>query len=504
MGKFQQVSLGSVVLDRQHDGGRNFNLWSTCRRKIIDTMRCGGGGYRYRHTVHSPVPVIPSCRSDVSKLNNNNNNNKAKINNNSNNNKRSEKLSELLKMSQMMEEEEEAVKKKVEALEELKRVVKWLQFGGNDDVLVGAKAVRRLAKDDAEARMTLALLGAIPPLIAMLDSGDLEFQVAGLYAVLNIGIGNDTNKAAIVKAGAVHKMLDLIKSSNEGSAKPDLCSAIVANFLGLTALDSNKPIIGSSGAVSFLVKTLMSSARGGVDSQVVQDCFRALYNLSILPSNVSPMIEIDGFVLFLLTTLGDMEVSDRILSILSNVVSTPEGRKAVSSVRDSFQIMADVLSWTDSPTCQEKATYILMVMAHKSYRDRQVMIESGVTSTLLELTLLGSTLAQKRASRILEILRIDKGKQVSETFVGSSGANVSAPQCGYVDSRLVGSTDPPKDSEDDTMMSDESKAIKHLVQQSLHSNMRRMAKRANLPQDFVPSEHFRSLTSMSTSKSLPF
>ncbi|KAI7749508.1 hypothetical protein M8C21_001873 [Ambrosia artemisiifolia] len=500
MKKFQKNSITPVLVDHVPARTTGRNLWSTCRRKLIDTMSCGGSSfYRHRHTVHSHVAVAVKP-NDVSK-----NNNKSKSKNKSESkSKKSEKLSELLKLSQLMEEEEEEVKKKVEVLEEMKEVVKRLQCGGNDDVLVGAKEVRRLAKDDLNARATLASLGAIPPLVGMLESGDLECQIAGLYAVLNLGIGNDTNKAAIVKAGAVHKMLDLVKPSNEGTPNPDVCSAVVANFLGLTALDSNKPIIGSSGAVSFLVKTLRSSAKGEVNSQVVQDCLRALYNLSILPSNVSLMIEIDDFVPFLVTMLGDMEVSDRILSILSNVVTTPEGRKAISSVHDAFQILVDVLSWTDSPDCQEKAAYILMVMAHKSYRDRQVMIESGVTSTLLELTLLGSTLAQKRASRILEILRIDKGKQVSETFVCSSGANVSAPQCGSVDSRLARSTDPSKDSEDDTMMSDESKAVKHLVQQSLHSNMRRMAKRANLPQEFVPSEHFRSLTSMSTSKSLPF
>ncbi|MFS7926823.1 putative armadillo-like helical protein [Helianthus anomalus] len=493
MMKFQQNTIGSLAVDHLPAGARNHNLWSTCRRKIIDTISCGGAGYRHTHTVHSPVALNP-----------NNDETKPKPKHESRSDKKSEKLSELLKVSEVLEAEEEEVKKKVEVLEEMKQVVKRLQCGGNDDVLDGAKEVRRLAKDDSDARTTLALLGAIPPLIGMLDSGDLDLRVAGLYAILNIGIGNDTNKAAIVKAGAVHKMLDLINSQTEGLPNPDVCSAIVANFLGLTALDSNKPIIGSSGAVLFLVKTLRSSVEGEANSQVVQDCLRALYNLSLLPSNVLPMIEIDDFVRFLLTALGDMEVSDRILAILSNVVTTPEGRKAISSAHDSFQILVDVLSWTDSPDCQEKATYILMVMAHKSYRDRQIMIESGISSTLLELTLLGSTLAQKRASRILEILRIDKGKQVSETFVGSSGANVSAPQCGSADSRLVRSTDPSKDSEDDTMMSDETKAVKHLVQQSLHSNMRRMAKRANLPQDFVPSEHFRSLTSMSTSKSLPF
>ncbi|KAD6453663.1 hypothetical protein E3N88_08369 [Mikania micrantha] len=477
MRKFQQNNLGSVVLDQQPAGYRSFKLWSVCRRKIIDTMRCGGASYRHRHTVHSPVAVKP---------------------------KKSEKLSDLLKMSELLEQEEEEVKKKVEVLEQMKLAVKRLQCGGDDDVKGGATEVRRLAKDDPDARTTLGLLGAIPPLIAVLDSGDLDSRIASLYALLNLGIGNNANKAAIVKAGAVHKMLDLVNSPNKGSPNPNLCSAIVANFLGLTALDSNKPIIGSSGAVSFLVKTLRSSAEGEVNSQVIQDCLKALYNLSILPSNVASMIEIDDFVPFLLATLGDMEVSDRILLILSNLVSTPEGRKAVGSVHDSFQILVDVLSWTDSPSCQEKATYILMIMAHKSYRDRQVMIESGVTSTLLELTLLGSTLAQKRASRILEILRIDKGKQVSETFASSIGANVSAPLYGSADSRLLGSADTPNDPEGDTLMSDETKAVKHLVQQSLNSNMRRMAKRANLPQDFVPSAHFRSLTSIATSKSLPF
>lgn len=49
-------------------------------------------------------------------------------------------------------------------------------------------------------------------------------------------------------------MLMIIESPDgTGEAVSD---AIVANFLGLSALDLNKPIIGSSGAIPFLVKTL--------------------------------------------------------------------------------------------------------------------------------------------------------------------------------------------------------------------------------------------------------
>ncbi|GKB33912.1 U-box domain-containing protein 14 [Tanacetum coccineum] len=92
-------------------------------------------------------------------------------------------------------------------------------------------------------------------------------------------------------------------------------------------------------AISFLDKTLKSLAKGNINSQVAQDCFHALYNLSILPANVAPMIEIDDFVSFLLTSMGDMEVSDRILSLLSNVVLTPDDHKALSGVCRILEII---------------------------------------------------------------------------------------------------------------------------------------------------------------------
>lgn len=405
-------------------------------------------------------------------------------------------------MAEASEAEPDAeTKRKVEALEEAKRVVKELQVEELEKRKSAASNVRMRAKEDSEARVTLAMLGAIPPLVAMLDLEDLDSQIASLYALLNLGIGNDVNKAAIVKAGAVHQMLKLIESPN--APNPLLSEAIVANFLGLSALDLNKPIIGSSGAIPFLVKTLQDLGNQS-SLQAKQDALRALYNLSIFPLNISFILEAN-LILYLVTTLGDMEVSERILAILSNVVSTPEGRKAISIMRDAFPILVDVLNWTDSPGCQEKASYILMVMAHKAYGDRQAMIEAGIVSALLELTLLGSTLAQKRASRILECLRVDKGKQVSRNYGGNLGTAVSAPICGSSSSSMLpnGATKDCLEEEED-MMSEEKKAVQQLVQQSLQNNMRRIVKRANLPQDFVPSDHFKSLTSSSTSKSLPF
>ncbi|EOY29360.1 hypothetical protein QUC31_020832 [Theobroma cacao] len=511
MAKCHRNDIGSIFLDRPSTTtatGNHFRLWTAFsgaafRRKIFDAVSCGASS-RHRHQLMQEVlndtvpPQPPPPTTTIKSVLKESNEPKKpdRVLKRPNNNGKSEKLADLLNLAEA--ETDAETKKKVEALEELKRVVKELQVEEEGKKTKAASRVRLLTKEDSEARVTLAMLGTIPPLVAMLDFEDSDSQIAALYALLNLGIGNDANKAAIVKAGAVHKMLKLIESPNAPSQA--VSDAIVANFLGLSALDSNKPIIGSSGAISFLVNALKILDKSS--SQPRQDALRALYNLSISPSNIPFILEAD-LIPFLLNGLGDMEVSERILSILSNLVSTPEGRKGISIAAEAFPILVDVLNWTDSPGCQEKASYILMVMAHKSYGDRQAMIEAGIVSSLLELTLLGSTLSQKRASRILEVLRVDKGKQVSENFGGNMSAAVSAPICGSSSS----STNPNGKEclvEEEGMMSEEKKAVKQLVQQSLQNNMRRIVNRANLPQDFVPSEHFKSLTSSSTSKSLPF
>ncbi|XP_051136856.1 U-box domain-containing protein 4-like [Andrographis paniculata] len=469
MGKFVGgKDTGSGVLER------SLKLWSL----VIESVRCRGGHQRREQK-------------------------KVKVKKHSG----SERLSELLKQQEWWEngEEQEEVRKKEQVLEGLKKVAKKLQQQiSMEEMLEGATEVRKLTKDNPQSRTTLALLGVIPPLVSMLDDQDPTFviQIAALYALLNLSIANDANKAAIVKAGAIHKMIKLIQSPNEAANHLALSEAAVANFLGLSALDSNKPIIGSSGAIPFLVHILKDLDKT-ISPQAKQDSMRALCNLSISPPNIHVMLETD-VIPYLFANLADMDLGERILSILSNIVSVPEGRKAISTIPDAFPILIDIFNWVDSPGCQEKASYILMVMAHKSYGDRQAMVDAGVVSSLLELTLLGSTLAQKRASRILECLRVEKGKQICG---GGSASNItlSAPLYGTDRQKQALEEQEEEQHEDDEMMSQEKKAVKQLVQQSLQNNMNRMVKRANLPHDFVPSDHFKAaLAPSSTSKSLPF
>uniref|UniRef100_A0ACD5YGB0 Uncharacterized protein n=1 Tax=Avena sativa TaxID=4498 RepID=A0ACD5YGB0_AVESA len=471
-----------------------FRLWpilsaATLRRKLLEVLTCGGGGggggsCRGRTSFRSPQPrTQPRPRSD--------------------------RLAELLRAEPSecgdYEGEADAASRKAAALEELKVVVDALQDGDSRDNAGGvswrveaATVVRRKAKDDALAREMLATLGAIPPLVAMLDEsggGEEELLAAALYALLNLGIGNDTNKAAIVQAGAVHKMLSIAEG-----ASGTLTEALVANFLCLSALDANKPIIGASGAAPFLVRAFEAAAT----EQARHDALRALLNLSIASAN-APHLLAAGLAPSLLAAVGDTSASDRALAALCNIVAAcPEGRRAVSRVPDAVPTLVDVLNWSDEAGCQEKAAYVLMVLAHRSYGDRAAMCEAGATSALLELTLVGTALAQKRASRILEILRADKGKQVAD----ASGivATVSAPQERGAGGRCQEEDDETAEAHEACMMSSEKRAVRQLVQQSLQSNMRRIVRRARLPRELAPAsaESLKALTASSTSKSLPF
>lgn len=155
------------------------------RRLLLDSMRCGASR---RHRAMSPEqqrPLPPRKLGGSTR-----------------------RLSELLKSaadddsgddsssSSSGGSDEWETRRKMEAFEELCKVVKRLQFEEEKEKRkVAASEVRRLAKDDADARETLAMLGAIPALVGMLDMHsllvELDFQVHVLYALLNLGIGND-------------------------------------------------------------------------------------------------------------------------------------------------------------------------------------------------------------------------------------------------------------------------------------------------------------------------
>lgn len=110
--------------------------------------------------------------------------------------RRSDRLADLLQAeardSRCVELAEK--ERKMEAIEELQSVVRRLQEteeGFRHRRAEAAGKVRSLAKDSPYFRKTLGMLGAIPPLVSLLDSDDSDPLISALYALLNLGIGNE-------------------------------------------------------------------------------------------------------------------------------------------------------------------------------------------------------------------------------------------------------------------------------------------------------------------------
>lgn len=179
MAKCHRNNVGSVALDHSHSAknataGGHFRV---LRRMIFDAVSCGGTSrYRYRHRGDADNDDgdgrdVSSAASHAEKEDT------------------AEKLSDLLNAADSKTAAEN--KKKEEALTELKQVVKDLREEDFTKRQIAAARVRSLAKEDSEVRANLAMLGVIPPLVGMLDSEDALSQIASLYALLNLGIGND-------------------------------------------------------------------------------------------------------------------------------------------------------------------------------------------------------------------------------------------------------------------------------------------------------------------------
>ncbi|KAL0407418.1 UNVERIFIED_CONTAM: hypothetical protein Slati_4055700 [Sesamum latifolium] len=140
------------------------------------------------------------------------------------------------------------------------------------------------------------------------------------------------------------------------------------------------------------------------------------------------------------------------------------------------------MAWEEKPKCQELSAYILMVLAHQSSLQRQKMAKAGIVQVLLELALLGSPLAQKRASKILQWFKDERQMKMGPH---------SGPQMGRVS---IGSPVNERDV-------DEGKKLLKKILQSLYKNMETITRRANGDTD---SSKLKALVMSSSSKSLPY
>ncbi|KAK7246369.1 hypothetical protein RIF29_41236 [Crotalaria pallida] len=373
----------------------------------------------------------------------------------------------------------QVIKKKHEEEEEeyeivLQRSVKKLHFGSWEEKEVAAKEIEKLAKEeDVRVRKMITELGVVPVLVSMVASEVASRRRAGLTALIHLADGTYTNKALIVEAGILSKLPKTIGLLDESTI-----SAFAELILSLSSLANTQFHFPSLDFLPLLRDILES----GSSFDTKRSCLCALYNISTVLENANLLVS-SGVVPILLELSAMKEISEKALATLGNLLVTMMGKKEIESSSVVPESFIKILSWEDRPKCQELSVYILMILAHQSSSQREKMAQAGIVPVLLEVVLLGSSLAQKRAMKLLQWFKDERQVKMG-------------PHSGPQSPRFaMGSPVNQRDAKEGK------KLMKSLVKQSLHRNMEIITQRANATEE---TSKLKSLVISTSSKSLPY
>ena len=237
-----------------------------------------------------------------------------------------------------------------------------------------------------------------PPqiLVELLSSPDPRTQEHAVTALLNLSI-NESNKGAIVIAGAIHDIVEVLK---HGSMEARENAA--ATLFSLSVVDENKVQIGAAGAIPALIKLLCEGTPRGK-----KDAATAIFNLSIYQGNKARAVRA-GIVTPLMRLLKDAGsgMVDEALAILAILASHQEGKVAIAQA-DAIPILGEVIL-TGFPRNRENAAAVLWSLCTGDLQQLKLARELGAEEALQELTENGTDRAKRKAGNVLELLqRID-------------------------------------------------------------------------------------------------
>ncbi|XP_073154831.1 uncharacterized protein [Henckelia pumila] len=356
----------------------------------------------------------------------------------------------------------------------LHRSVKRLHFGSWEEKEAAAEEIQRLAGEGLKRRRTMAELGVIPPLVEMVGSQVVARRRMAVRALIELANGSFANKALIVEAGFFSKLPEKIESVDE-THKQELANLI----LSISALANSQFSLKSTRMIPFVVSALESSS-SNIDTK--ESCISILHNLSSILDNAGPIIS-SGAIEALMKSSVETLTSEKALATLGNLVVTSSGRKALEHSPVVPEAFIEILTWEEKPKCQELSSYILMILVHQSSFQRQKMAKAGIVQVLLEVALLGSPLAQKRALKILQWFKNERQMRMGPH---------SGPQVGRV------AFSSPLNQRD---LVEGKRLMNSMVRQSLYKNMENITRRANAAGD--PSK-MKALAISSSSKSLTY
>ncbi|GFQ04561.1 U-box domain-containing protein 11 [Phtheirospermum japonicum] len=258
--------------------------------------------------------------------------------------------------------------------------------------------IRSLSKRSTDNRILLAEAGAIPILVNLLTSDDVQIQDNAVTCVLNLSI-YENNKGLIMLANAVPSIVQVLRAGS-----PEAKENAAATLFSLSLADENKIIIGASGAITALVHLLENGGPRGK-----KDAATALFNLCIYHGNKGRAVRagiVDG-LLKMLTDTGGVMV-DEALTILSVLAGHQEAKLAIVKL-NMMPVLVGILR-TGLPRGKENAASILLSLCKRDNANLDWLSRLGGVVALTELAENGTERAKRKATSLLEHVR--KSQQV--------------------------------------------------------------------------------------------
>ncbi|KAL0701428.1 hypothetical protein Bca4012_057550 [Brassica carinata] len=276
----------------------------------------------------------------------------------------------------------------------IRALVRKLSTRSLEDRRTALSEIRSLSKRNTDNRILIAEAGAIPVLVSLLTSEDVETQEKAVTCVLNLSI-YESNKELIMLAGAVTSLVQVLRAGTV-EAKENAA----ATLFSLSLADENKIIIGASGAIPALVHLLENgSVRGKKDAAT------ALFNLCIYEGNKGRAVRagiVNPLVKMLSDTSSHRMVTEA-LTILSVLAGNQDAKKAILKANAIPPLVA--LLQKDQPRNRENAAAILLALCKRDNEKLIFIGRLGAVVPLMELSRDGTERAKRKANSLLEQLR---------------------------------------------------------------------------------------------------
>uniref|UniRef100_A0A7N0UH97 RING-type E3 ubiquitin transferase n=1 Tax=Kalanchoe fedtschenkoi TaxID=63787 RepID=A0A7N0UH97_KALFE len=274
-----------------------------------------------------------------------------------------------------------------------------------------AKELRLLTKRLPSFRALFGeSLDSIPQLVSPLcpknpgDSRSIhpDLQEDVITTVLNLSI-HDSNKKLVAETPKVMSvLLDALQSGTIETR-----SNAAAALFTLSALDSNKVLIGKSGALEYLINLIEEG-----EPLAMKDAASAIFNLCILHDNRAIAVR-DGAIRVILKQIMNRVHVDELVAILAMLASHPKVAEEMEDL-GGVPCLLDIIR--ESP-CNHNKENCIAILHTVCLSDRslwrELKEEENARATISHLAQSGTSRAKRKANSILS--RMNRTVNITHT-----------------------------------------------------------------------------------------